>query len=320
MRHAVSAVDEILASRQVVFVTGKGGVGKSVVAASLALRATALGLRPLLFECDAPARPSLFPGGRPVQHEMAEVAPNILAINQDADGAIRAYALDAVPSKTIAELLLDNRFSRLFLQASPSVAEMALIGRIAHHAETHHIEGPVIVDLHATGHALHVLRAPDGIMRVLRAGPVFERASAVRELIFDPSRSAVLTVALAEELPVTELLEFHAALDALGAPLGPVFLNGLMPDPTASIPQARLSDWATHADAVGRAAQDAQMLRQWAARAEREQSRLMDGVAGRRDAGRHVISLPYVIAPAVGETLASTLAHRLAVLASGGDA
>lgn len=314
---AVGAIDEILTSRQIVFVTGKGGVGKSVVAAALALRAVSLGLRPLLFECDAPTRPSLFPGGRPVGHELAEVAPNVLAINQDADGAIRAYAVDAVPSKTIAELLLDNRVSRLFLQASPSVSEMALIGRIVHHAERHHAEGPVIVDLHATGHALHVLRAPEGIMRVLRAGPVFERAKAVREVIFDPARSVILTVALAEELPVTELLEFHALLDELGAALGPVFLNGLLEDPAPGVPDALLDGLAHGTGEVGNAAIDALALREWARRAARERTRLEEGVATRSDGAAHVLPLPYVVEPGADETLASVLAAHLDRLARG---
>ena len=261
---AVGALDEILTNRQLVFVTGKGGVGKSVVAAALALRAVELGLRPLLFECDAPARPSLFPRGIPVGRELSEVTPGVDAINQDAEAAIRVYALDAVPSQTVAELLLDNRVSRLFLQASPSVSEMALIGRIVHHAERHHLEGPVIVDLHATGHALHVLRAPDGIMRVLRTGPVYERAKEVRDVILDPLCSVVLTVALAEEFPVTELLEFHQRLDELNAPLGPVFVNGLLVDPSAGIDAETLESLRHCEGRVGDAADDAWVLRVWA--------------------------------------------------------
>lgn len=310
---AVGALDEILTSRQLVFVTGKGGVGKSVVAAALALRAVELGLRPLLFECDAPARPSLFPRGIPVGRELGEVAPGVTAINQDAEAAIRAYAMDAVPSQTVAELLLDNRVSRLFLQASPSVSEMALIGRIVHHAERHHLEGPVIVDLHATGHALHVLRAPDGIMRVLRTGPVYERAKEVRDVIFDPLRSVVLTVALAEELPVTELLEFHQRLDELSAPLGPVFVNGLLVDPTTGIDGPLLESLRQNEGRVGDAADDAWALRVWAQRAERERARLVEGVAHRKDAARHVIPLPHIVAPGADETRASIIAEQLGI-------
>lgn len=310
---AVGALDEILTSRQLVFVTGKGGVGKSVISAALALRAVELGLRPLLFECDAPARPSLFPHGIPVGRALTEVVPGIFAINQDAEDAIRAYALDAVPSQTVAELLLDNRVSRLFLQASPSVSEMALIGRIVHHAEEHHAEGPVIVDLHATGHALHVLRAPDGIMRVLRTGPVFDRAKEVRDVILDSTRSVVLTVALAEELPVTELLEFHQRLDELGAPLGPVFVNGLLVEPTSHIPSATLQALRKTAGAVGDAANDAWALRVWAERAERERARLVAGVARRSDAARHVVPLPYIVRPGPDETRASMLSQQLGI-------
>ena len=121
----IAKLEEILVSRQVVLVTGKGGVGKSVVTAALAVRARALGLKPLLFECDAPARQSLLPKGKPSSDEVEEIAPGILGINQKSDDAIRDYAASSLPSKAVADLLFENRIARLFLKASPSVTEMS---------------------------------------------------------------------------------------------------------------------------------------------------------------------------------------------------
>ena len=271
-------LEEILVSRQVVLVTGKGGVGKSVVAAALALRARALGLQPLIFECDAPARMSLLPNGKPAGDEVHEVAPGILGINQKSDDAIRDYAASSLPSKAVAELLFENRIARLFLKASPSVTEMALVGRIAILAEKHGADGPIIVDLHATGHALSLLRAPGGIMKVLRTGVLYERAKKIEELLQDPVRTAFITVALPEELPVTELLELHEKLVELKAPEGPVILNGVFRDPAPGVADDVIAHLSKGPVTARHAARDLATLRSWARRSEREEARLRAGL------------------------------------------
>ncbi len=311
------AVDELLSSKKLIFVTGKGGVGKSGVSAALALRARALGLTPLLFECDAPSRPSLFPGGKQVTTKVEEVVPGVFAVNQDSEDAVHQYALAALPSKALADLLFENRVARLFLQASPSVNEMALIGRIVQLIDEHEHEGPIIVDLHATGHALAMLKAPDGILRVLRAGPVFERAQKVRDVIFDEERCAVVTVALPEELPVTELLEFLDALTEINAPLGPVFANGVFPEPAPDVTDEILDAVAASDSRASKAAADANALRAWARRSARERDRLADGM---RERGLPVISLPYVCDLSPSETLAGRIADVFEARAEAGDA
>lgn len=308
-RRARAALDQVLTSRQMVFVTGKGGVGKSVVAATLALRARSLGLRPVLFECDAPARLSLLPDGRPVKDDVSEVAPGILGINQRSEEAIRDYAASTLPSKTVADLLFENRVARLFLQAAPSVSEMALIGRIAHVAEQYGADGPVIVDLHATGHAINLMRAPHGIMRVLQKskGALWDRAQAIETMLQDPQRTAFVTVAVPEELPVTELLELHEKLIELKAPIGPVILNGFVESPGVVRPEvldALLADAGTAA-----AARDLRFVMAQAARSVRERARLDDGLrALHKDA--LVVTLP-ARADASDERLAGRLLDAL---------
>jgi anion-transporting ArsA/GET3 family ATPase len=275
---ARAKLDEILVSRQMVFVTGKGGVGKSTVTAALALRARNLGLRPLVFELDAPPRGSLFEHGRAAGDEVEEIAPGILGINQQSDAAIRDYAASTLPSKTVADLLFENSIAKLFLKASPSVSEMALIGRVAHLAEKHGADGPILVDLHATGHALSLVRAPGGIMKVLRSGALFDRARRIEEMLADKRRTAFITVALPEELPVTELLELRAKLIELGAPDGPVILNGALDDPAPVVGDDVLAHIAKTTGVAKHPAEDLQTLKTWARRGKREEQRLRDAL------------------------------------------
>ncbi len=311
-RRARGRLDEVLTSRQMVFVTGKGGVGKSVVAAALALRARALGLRPVLFECDAPARLSLLPQGRPMGDELAEVAPGILGINQGSDDAIRDYAASTLPSKTLADLLFENRVARAFLKASPSVTEMGLIGRIALIADKHGADGPVIVDLHATGHAVNLVRAPAGIMRVLQkgGGVLYDRAQRIEQMLQDDARTAFVTVAVPEELPVTELLELHDKLVDLKAPLGPVVLNAWVEGAAVEgIDDAALQGLLGHG-ATAAAARDLRFLRAQVRRCRREKERLVDALR-RRHGEAVVVTLPSRLDRS-DELLAQRLAEELA--------
>ena len=305
-RNARAQLDEILVSRQIVMVTGKGGVGKSIVSAALALRARDLGLRPLVFELDAPPRTSLFPDGRPAGDDVAELCPGILGINQRSDEAIRDYAVSTLPSRTVAELLFENRVSKLFLRASPSVSEMALVGRVAILAEKHGADGPVIVDLHATGHALSLVQAPAGIMKVLRGGVLYERARRIEEILSDAQRTAFITVALPEELPVTELLELRARLAELRVPLGPVVLNGVIDDPAPEVADEVLAH--LEEGPLRHAARDLHALRTWARRAAREKERLSAALAGE---GTALLTLPFLHDDLKPGALAGLLAARL---------
>lgn len=307
---ARAKLDEILVSRQVLFVTGKGGVGKSVVTAALALRAKGLGLRPLVFECDAPARQSLLPQGRPASDDVEEVAPGILGINQKSDDAIRDYAAATLPSRAVADLLFENRVARLFLKAAPSVSEMALVGRVAILAEKYGAEGPLIVDLHATGHAISLLRAPAGIMKVLRTGVLYDRAQRIEELLQDPVRTAFITVALPEELPVTELLELHEKLKELHAPEGPVILNGVFREPAAGIGDDVLAHLARSPTVAKNPARDLQALRAWAQRSSREEARLRESLSKSRAGVPDLITLPFMMDDGVGRS--ADLVQRLA--------
>jgi anion-transporting ArsA/GET3 family ATPase len=305
-RTARAQLDEILVSRQIVMVTGKGGVGKSIVSAALALRARQLGLRPLVFELDAPPRTSLFPDGRPAGDEVGEVCSGILGINQRSDEAIRDYAISTLPSRTVAELLFENRISKLFLRASPSVSEMALVGRVAILAEKHGADGPVIVDLHATGHALSLVQAPAGIMKVLRGGVLHERARRIEEILSDPRRTAFVTVALPEELPVTELLELRTRLLDLKAPLGPVVLNGVVEDPAPLVPDEVVAH--LEESPLRHAAHDLHALRTWARRAAREKERLAAALA---QDGAELLTLPFIHDELRPGALAGLLADKL---------
>jgi anion-transporting ArsA/GET3 family ATPase len=260
------------------------------------------------------------PQGRRASDEVEEVAPGILGINQKSDDAIRDYAASTLPSRTVADLLFENRVARMFLKASPSVTEMALVGRMAILADKHGAEGPIIVDLHATGHAISLLRAPGGIMKVLRGGgALYERAKRIEQLLQDPVRTAFVTVALPEELPVTELLELHEKLRELAAPEGPVVLNGVFREPASGVGDDLLQHIAKGPALAKHAAEDLLGLRAWARRSEREERRLREELAKSRSQP-DVVTLPFLVEDGRTSDLVERLAELIAPHAAGAGA
>jgi anion-transporting ArsA/GET3 family ATPase len=310
----MSELDKLLTERSLILVSGKGGVGKSVVAAALALRARDLSTVPLLVECDAPARPSPFASGLAPGREIKEVLPGLFAINQATDDALRDYMGQALPSKRLVDLLFDNQVARAFLKAAPSAADIAFLGRIMQLVQSHGKAhgGPVIVDLPATGHALTMLQAPNAIANVLRAGPVYDRARQTEALLGDPEKTVFIPICFPEELPVTEVLELIDGLTARNIPIGPPIMNGMVQGAATQVSDETLEALAEAAADLRRPVRDLTAIRRWATRADRELLRFEKGFRQRLGADREVMTLPYCFELPAGESIATSLAEALA--------
>ena len=88
-----------------------------------------------------------------------------------------------------------------------------------------------IVDAPATGHGLALLRAPRTYAEIARVGPIRNHANRIHEFVTDPARTAVVAVALAEEMPVNETIDLQERLrDQLGVELAAVLVNGVLPE------------------------------------------------------------------------------------------
>ncbi len=224
----------LLLDRRLVVVTGKGGVGKSTVAAALALLAARRGKRVLVAEVDARERIAPMLGGRPSGPVVRQAVPGISTVNVDPRHALEEYALLVVKVRAIYQAVFENRVVRFFLRAVPSLAETLMLGKILHEARAEDRGRPrwdlVVVDAPATGHAVQLLGVPAALLDTVPAGPMRRDAEWMQALLTSPERTAVALVSLPEEMPVTETAELDARLGGeLRLPRGPVFLNA-MPD------------------------------------------------------------------------------------------
>jgi len=222
-----------LLDRQLHFVTGKGGVGKSVVACALATHFADRGHTTLLAQVNARDSHGPMLATPPIDGELHVVDRHLTVVNMRPDLALHEYAKIVLRFETVVNALLENRVARAFLRFVPALAELTMLGKIWFHAEEQLSGRPrfarIVVDAPSTGHGL-------GFLRVARVahdatggiGPMAEKTRAMQSVLTDPSRSALHVVTLAEEMPVNETKELVAAArgDAL-PPLGLCVVNAL---------------------------------------------------------------------------------------------
>lgn len=223
-----------LDSRRFVFVTGKGGVGKTTVTAALATALAGRGRRVLIVMCGAHERLSTMLGVPPIGHDVVGVAPNVWATRIDPDRAMEEYGELVLKVRPLARLVFENRYTRGFFRAAPGLHDWALLGKAWWHTTETRDGRPrydvVLFDAPSTGHGLDMLRVPRVILDVVPPGVLRRDAEQAWALFHDPERTAVVIVSLPEDMPVTESLELADALrDELHLPVERVVVNGLWP-------------------------------------------------------------------------------------------
>ncbi|MCG3172152.1 MAG: hypothetical protein GMKNLPBB_00297 [Myxococcota bacterium] len=224
-----------LLNKRTIYVTGKGGVGKTTTAAALAKWAASENRRVLLFEINSQGRlPAIF-GGPPLGHAPRELAPGIWGANINPRESMHEYALLVLKFELLYRTIFRNKLVDYFLTAVPSLAELCMTGKIWHH---HQVTGEylgtpppdlIIVDCPASGHAYTLLHTPKVIAELTPPGPMKENAQKMWDYFSSPYDAASVFVTLPEEMPVNETLEFEKKFRDAGLPGGPVIINRVLP-------------------------------------------------------------------------------------------
>jgi len=222
------------APRRFLFITGKGGVGKTTVTAALARSLSARGLRVLVTACGAKERLSTLLGAPPLRSSISELAPNIWGVQLVSEVALREYGTMKLKNRVLVDAIFDSKYVAGFLSGTPGLKEWSLLGKAWFHATEQQDGRPrfdvVLFDAPATGHGLDMLRVPKVIVEIAPPGVLRSDAERAWEMFRDPARSGVVVVTLPEEMPTNESLELCAALrDELTLPMTEIVVNGLLP-------------------------------------------------------------------------------------------
>jgi hypothetical protein len=280
-----------LLDKRLLIVTGKGGVGKSSVAAALALLAARRGKRVLVCEVNAQERVAPLLGATPSGPVTKRVADNLYTVNVTPPEAMREYGLMVLRFRTIYEAVFENRLVRYFLRVIPSLAELVMLGKILHEVRVEERGRPrwdlVVLDAPATGHAVQLLRVPSALIDTVPAGPLRRDAEWMRDLLVDPSITALSIVTLPEEMPVNEAIDLDSQVRGiLGMPRGWLFVNAMPETRFTQGERHRLSPLEGDGGALGAAAFAARLLSVRAENAQRYEQR-----------ARAALDLPTVVLP-----------------------
>jgi anion-transporting ArsA/GET3 family ATPase len=302
-----------LLEKRLLFVTGKGGVGKSTVATALGLVAARRGLRTIVAELASQERvQGLFSeNGEGEQFREMELTPGLFTISIDPQQAMEEYL--RVKAGALGQALGVSRLFQAFAMATPGMRELLSIGKVWELAQLHRrTRGAapydlVIVDAPATGHGVGLLRTPRTFADIARVGPIAHQGRTIADTIADPEFTGVVAVATPEEMPINETMALAEELARDKLPLDLVVVNALYPARFGAAEIDELADALSRTrSAVARSALRAALSEHARSGTQREQrDRLLERVDGR------LVELPYVFADHVGLPQLDMLAGAL---------
>lgn len=219
-----------LLDRRLIFVTGKGGVGKTTVAASIALLAAERGRRTLVCEVDAKGNLAESFETGPTGFEAREISPRLWAMSMDTEASLRQYLSLQLKLPVLTRIGTLARMFDYVATAAPGVKEIVTVGKLCWEVREDHYD-TVVVDASASGHVVSQLAAPQAINQLVQVGLVRLQTGWMLDILGDAATTGVVVVATPAEMPVNETIELVDRLrDETNVQLAAVVVNRVLPE------------------------------------------------------------------------------------------
>jgi anion-transporting ArsA/GET3 family ATPase len=306
------AVPELL-DKRLVFVTGKGGVGKSTISIAMGLAAASRGKRTIVCEIGGQETASRVFRRAEVGFHEVEVAPNLWAISIDPDESLREYLLLQLRVRAMRDMLVRSKIFNYLAAATPGLKELVTIGKIWELAQADRKVKKgreydlVIVDAPATGHGVGFLQTPRTFAAIARVGPVHSQAQELDRFITDHATTGVGIVAIPEEMPVNESASLEETLTGdIGMAVDRVYMNALYPGRFSKGDASELERALERAEGPSRAAVRAALSEYRRSRSQRAQLQRL-----KRAVSTPVKTLPFIFKPSLDVPSLERLAGAL---------
>ena len=219
-----------LLERELLFVTGKGGVGKTTMTAALAQLAAQRGKRVLACDIDATGGlGAMFEAG-PTGFVPIPVAPGVSVMSMDTEASLREYLKVNLRIPLVGRVGPLAKAFDFVATAAPGVREILTVGKLCWEVREGHFD-MVVVDAPASGHVVSQLGAPQAINDLVKVGQIRTQTDWMLDILSNPKRTGVVAVTTPEEMPVTETLELTERITKeTGAAVAAVVVNRVLPE------------------------------------------------------------------------------------------
>ena len=237
----MSSLLENLFRRRALWVTGKGGVGKSTISAALALLSAERGLRTLLIDVEANGDAARFLDAGPPRFEARQIRPNLFHLALHPEDILDEYLQVALKIPRVRRLGPIRRIFDFIATAAPGIKEVLIAGKVGFEERATDGSRPrwdlIVIDAAPAGQIVSHLRGPRTIQEIVGVGMIRNQTAWVQEILEDPEKTGVVVVSLAEEMPTTETAELLEQIpQAVRTPVLAIVANRVVerpPDPDA---------------------------------------------------------------------------------------